>query len=77
MIVADGEFDTSTATGELVLNMMLSLAQFELRRIKENWSTAKSACSRERNPHHAARSAGLRPRGRSSACPPLEARQDD
>lgn len=42
VIVADGEFDTSTATGELVLNMMLSLAQFELRRIKENWSTAKS-----------------------------------
>lgn len=42
VIVADGEFDTSTATGELVLNMMLSLAQFELRRITENWSTAKS-----------------------------------
>jgi site-specific DNA recombinase len=42
VIVADGEFDTSTATGELVLNMMLSLAQLELRRIKENWSTAKS-----------------------------------
>jgi hypothetical protein len=35
VIVADGEFDTATATGELVLNMMLSLAQFELRRIRE------------------------------------------
>jgi site-specific DNA recombinase len=41
VIVADGEFDTSTATGELVLNMMLSLAQFELRRISENWGSAK------------------------------------
>lgn len=41
VIVADGEFDTSTATGELVLNMMLSLAQFELRRISDNWQTAK------------------------------------
>lgn len=41
VIVADGEFDTSTATGELVLNMMLSLAQFELRRIRENWSSAQ------------------------------------
>src|SRR5438128_783640 len=41
VIVADGEFDTSTATGELVLNMMLSLAQFELRRIKEAWAGAK------------------------------------
>jgi DNA invertase Pin-like site-specific DNA recombinase len=42
VIVADGEFDTSTATGELVLNMMLSLAQFELRRIKETWASSKS-----------------------------------
>jgi DNA invertase Pin-like site-specific DNA recombinase len=41
VVVADGEFDTSTATGELVLNMMLSLAQFELRRIKETWATSK------------------------------------
>ena len=42
VIVADGEFDTSTATGELVLHMMLSLAQFELRRIRENWQAGKS-----------------------------------
>lgn len=41
VIVADGEFDTSTATGELVLNMMLSLAQFELRRIRETWAASK------------------------------------
>ncbi len=41
VIVADGEFDTSTATGELVLHMMLSLAQFELRRIRENWQSNK------------------------------------
>jgi DNA invertase Pin-like site-specific DNA recombinase len=42
VIVADGEFDTSTATGELVLNMMLSLAQFELRRIGEQWLSART-----------------------------------
>ena len=41
VVIADGEFDTATATGELVLNMMLSLAAFELRRIKENWQSAK------------------------------------
>src|SRR5204863_1931716 len=41
VLTADGEFDTSTATGELVLHMMLSLAQFELRRIRENWQSAK------------------------------------
>jgi site-specific DNA recombinase len=40
VIVADGEFDTSTATGELVLNLMLGLAQFELRRIREGWDTS-------------------------------------
>jgi DNA invertase Pin-like site-specific DNA recombinase len=34
-------FDITTPTGELVLNILLSLAQFELRRIKENWSTAR------------------------------------
>src|SRR5206468_4252209 len=28
-------------TGELVLNMMLSLAQFELRRIRETWASSK------------------------------------
>ena len=41
VVIADGEFDTATATGELVLNMMLSLAAFELRWIKENWQSAK------------------------------------
>jgi DNA invertase Pin-like site-specific DNA recombinase len=41
VITAEGDFDTSTATGELVLNMMLTLAQFELRRIRENWTTAQ------------------------------------
>lgn len=41
VIVADGELDTSTATGELVLHMMLSLAQFELRRIRETWQSNK------------------------------------
>jgi site-specific DNA recombinase len=41
VITAEDDFDTSTATGELVLNMMLTLAQFELRRIRENWTTAQ------------------------------------
>lgn len=41
VITAEGDFDTSTATGELVLNMMLTLAQFELRRIRENWNSAQ------------------------------------
>jgi DNA invertase Pin-like site-specific DNA recombinase len=41
VITAEGDFDTSTAVGELVLNMMLSLAQFELRRIRDNWQAAK------------------------------------
>jgi DNA invertase Pin-like site-specific DNA recombinase len=41
VLTADGEFDTSTATGELVLSIMLSLAQFELRRIRENWKEAQ------------------------------------
>jgi site-specific DNA recombinase len=41
VIIADGEFDTSTAQGELVLNMMLTLAQFELRRIGEAWFSAR------------------------------------
>jgi DNA invertase Pin-like site-specific DNA recombinase len=41
VLTADGEFDTSTATGELVLSIMLSLAQFELRRIRENWTDAQ------------------------------------
>lgn len=41
VLTADGEFDTSTNTGELVLSIMLSLAQFELRRIRENWRDAQ------------------------------------
>ncbi len=38
---ASGDFDTSTPTGRLVLRMMLSLAEFELDRIRENWSVAQ------------------------------------
>lgn len=41
VITAEGDFDTSTAVGELVLGMMLQLAQFELRRIRENWNSAQ------------------------------------
>jgi len=39
--VADN-FDTKTANGKLVLNMMLSMAQFELERIREGWKTAQA-----------------------------------
>lgn len=42
VITAEGDFDTSTAVGELVLSMMLTLAHFELRRIRENWRSAQS-----------------------------------
>ena len=42
VITAEGDFDTSTAVGELVLSMMLTLAQFELRRIRENWTAAQT-----------------------------------
>lgn len=41
VITAEGDFDTTTAVGELVLGIMLQLAQFELRRIRENWSAAQ------------------------------------
>jgi len=54
IITAEGDFDTSTPTGELVLNLMLSLAQFELRRIRDNWQSAKSRAV-SRGVHIAAR----------------------
>jgi len=57
VLTADGEFDTSTATGELVLRMMLSLAAFELRRISEQWEDAK-AKARDRGVHIGAARAG-------------------
>jgi Recombinase len=50
VLTADGEFDTSTATGELVLRIMLSLASFELRRISEQWEDSKVK-ARERGVH--------------------------
>jgi site-specific DNA recombinase len=40
ILTADGDFDTSTATGELFLRLMLLLASFELRRIKEGWKAS-------------------------------------
>lgn len=39
--VADG-FDTSTPYGKLALNIMLSIAQFELERFRENWREARA-----------------------------------
>lgn len=41
VVTAEGDFDTSTAVGELVLNTMLTLAQFELRRIRDHWRSAQ------------------------------------
>lgn len=40
--VADG-FDLTTDTGRLVLRMMLSLAEFELDRVRGSWRDAKAA----------------------------------
>ena len=57
VLTADGEFDTSTATGELVLRIMLSLAAFELRRISEQWEDSK-ANARARGIHIGAARAG-------------------
>jgi site-specific DNA recombinase len=61
VVTAEGEFDTSTNTGELVLNMMLSLAQFELRRIRESWEVAKERAI-ERGVHIGAAPAGYQKR---------------
>lgn len=36
------QFDTSTPTGKLVLRIMLSLAEFELDRIREQWQVARA-----------------------------------
>ncbi len=59
VLTAEGDFDTSTNTGELVLNMMLSMAQFELRRIRESWDVARERAV-ERGVHIAAAPAGYR-----------------
>jgi len=39
--VADG-FDLTTETGQLVMHIMLALAEHELRRIRSNWSDARA-----------------------------------
>jgi site-specific DNA recombinase len=61
VLTAEGEFDTSTNTGELTLNLMLTLAQFELRRIRESWEVAKERAI-ERGVHIGAAPAGYRKR---------------
>lgn len=38
----DQDFDTTTPHGELMLNITLSMAQFELRRIEQNWKRVRS-----------------------------------
>jgi DNA invertase Pin-like site-specific DNA recombinase len=63
VLTADGEFDTSTATGELVLRIMLSLAAFELRRIREGWQDAQ-AKARARGVHIGVARAGYRRNGK-------------
>lgn len=41
VVTADGLLDTGKPEDELRLNLMLSLAQFELSRIRETWETVK------------------------------------
>jgi DNA invertase Pin-like site-specific DNA recombinase len=59
VLSAEGDFDTSTNTGELVLNMMLTLAQFELRRIRDSWDVARERAV-ERGVHISGAPAGYR-----------------
>jgi len=40
-VSASESFDTSTPVGKLVMRMMLSLAEFELDRVRENWKVAQ------------------------------------
>ena len=61
VLSTEGDFDTSTNTGELVLNMMLTLAQFELRRIREGWAVARERAI-ERDVHIGPAPAGYRKR---------------
>jgi DNA invertase Pin-like site-specific DNA recombinase len=42
ILSAEGDFDTSTPTGRMVVRMMLTLAEFELERIRESWSTSQA-----------------------------------
>lgn len=42
VLVADGDFDTSTPTGKMLLRLMLTFAEFELDRIRENWDGAQA-----------------------------------
>lgn len=49
------QFDISTPNGRLVLNMMLSIAQFELERIGANWADARARATLRG--HHLGRSA--------------------
>lgn len=39
-VSASDSFDTSTPNGRLILNIMLSLGQFELERIRDSWAVA-------------------------------------
>ena len=67
VITAEGDFDTSTAVGELVLGMMLQLAQFELRRIRESSALGEAQRSRAWNPHQPPSSGRLRERSGDEA----------
>lgn len=42
VLVADGDFDTTTPTGKMLLRLMLTFAEFELDRIRENWGSAQA-----------------------------------
>ena len=42
LIAVDLNMDTSTSGGRLMRNVLMALAEFELERVRENWSTAGS-----------------------------------
>lgn len=42
ILSAEGDFDTSTPTGKMVARIMLTLAEFELDRIRDGWVTAQA-----------------------------------
>jgi DNA invertase Pin-like site-specific DNA recombinase len=54
ILSAEGDFDTSTPVGKMVAQIMLTLGEYELDRIRDNWSTAQERAVR-RGVHVASR----------------------
>lgn len=42
VLIADGDLDTTTPTGKMFLRLMLTLAEFEIDRIRESWDGAQA-----------------------------------